>query len=298
MSSRFKWFLSAFTLVLSGVISVYDNYVDAISKMASEGRKTELSEKPQTNAAIVAEEGEREGEEKTLDSGPKQDDGWEKVSEAADNGGNWNDFEDDYYSSGDDITMEEYIENGEWLHLDYRKVSDEQPLPASPAEEIKEEVVVPPSSETKPPAKDRVRERAKPQRQAPQPISPSRMRRYNPRPPPFRPLQRETEMLAETTANGKEAAVSGSSNSVHSKEVQAVSLPEGCQPRPQAPKPQAAALVHLHELSGDLKTFHAHIEARTAPVRKRVNDLTLQSNPLEPSPRNMTFFEPYRYYTY
>lgn len=92
MSSRFKWFLSAFTLVLSGVISVYDNYVDAISKMASEGRKTELSEKPQTNAAVVAEEGEREGEEMTLDLGPKQDDGWEKVSEAADNGGNWNDF--------------------------------------------------------------------------------------------------------------------------------------------------------------------------------------------------------------
>ncbi|KAI1278621.1 hypothetical protein F5Y07DRAFT_64829 [Xylaria sp. FL0933] len=67
-----------------------------------------------------------------------EDEDWDRMSEvnASETCGRWkDDFEREYYSSADEITTEESVENGEWLHLDYRKVSEAELFPPMPVEE-------------------------------------------------------------------------------------------------------------------------------------------------------------------
>ncbi|KAI1428531.1 hypothetical protein F5Y12DRAFT_31263 [Xylaria sp. FL1777] len=148
MAPHFSPVLSTASIVLSGVFAVYDFCTDVVSDIASDidyiMEKTGLSTTSWTDpaattsaAAAPAEEGLVGGDD-TATPGPdlEEGDGWEQISGANDNGSTWNEVEDDYYSSGDDITIEEYIENGEWLHLNYTKASqNEQPQPPLSLEE-------------------------------------------------------------------------------------------------------------------------------------------------------------------
>ncbi|KAI0802338.1 hypothetical protein GGR55DRAFT_455725 [Xylaria sp. FL0064] len=115
-------------------------------------RWEECCRRQQAHARAVAEHmsramrgigaGEVEIMEEIMDSSSKEEDeedeDWDRMSgvNASETCGRWkDDFDREYYSSADEITTEENVENGEWLHLDYRKVSQAELFPPIPVEE-------------------------------------------------------------------------------------------------------------------------------------------------------------------
>ncbi|KAI1353308.1 hypothetical protein F5Y01DRAFT_65695 [Xylaria sp. FL0043] len=96
-----------------------------------------------------------------------EDEDWDRMSgvNASETCGRWkDDFEREYYSSADEITTEESVEDGEWLHLDYKKVSQEEPFPPIPVEEKpKEPTPAPAASEPKQPQQQNDRPAREPQ---------------------------------------------------------------------------------------------------------------------------------------
>ncbi|KAI0433267.1 hypothetical protein F5Y09DRAFT_338872 [Xylaria sp. FL1042] len=148
-----------------------------------------------------------EGDEKD-EKDEEEEDGWDRMSgvNASDTCGCWiNDFvtqllihpillpgmaEVDYYSSEDEITTEENVENGEWLHLAYRRASQEELLPVSPVEEVIQEPPAQTSSKPKPPQKDQpVRQPQRPRDcRGSRPQRPVTIYFEQPSPAPLRPV--------------------------------------------------------------------------------------------------------------